>query len=179
MSISKQSTSNINLKHWHALYVSSRTEKKVMQSLLSKNIESYIPLVKTMRQWSDRKKMVEFPLINGYVFVNISALEIDKTLQTKGIVNFVRQSGKIAVIREVEINRLKQLVDLGYQIESDASYSELEIGYKVKITSGPLKNIEGFIINKFNDKYLFVQLESIGKSIKVKLPEDILLSIES
>ena len=179
MSITKQSASNINLKHWHALYVSSRTEKKVMQSLLSKNIESYVPLVKTMRQWSDRKKMVEFPLINGYVFVNISALEIDKTLQTKGIVNFVRVSGKVAVIREEEINRLKQLVDLGYQIESDVSSSELEIGNKVKITSGPLKNIEGFIINKFNDKYLLVQLESIGKSIKVKLPEDILLSTES
>lgn len=179
MSITKKSTSNINLKHWHALYVSSRTEKKVMQSLLSKNIESYVPLVKTMRQWSDRKKMVEFPLINGYVFVNISALEIDKTLQTKGIVNFVRESGKVAVIREEEINRLKQLVDLGYQIESDVSSSELEIGNKVKITSGPLKNIEGFIINKLNDKFLVVQLESIGKSIKVKLPEDILLSTES
>jgi transcription antitermination factor NusG len=179
MSITKKSTSNINLKYWHALYVSSRTEKKVMQSLLSKNIECYVPLVKTMRQWSDRKKMVEFPLINGYVFVNISALEIDKTLQTKGIVNFVRESGKVAVIREEEMNRLKQLVDLGYQIESDVSSSELEIGNKVKITSGPLKNIEGFIINKFNDKYLLVQLESIGKSIKVKLPEDILLSTES
>jgi transcription antitermination factor NusG len=85
-----------------------------------------------MRQWSDRKKMVEFPLINGYVFVNISALEIDKTLQTKGIVNFVRESGKVAVIREEEMNRLKQLVDLGYQIESDVSSSELEPIFKEK-----------------------------------------------
>jgi transcription antitermination factor NusG len=179
MSVIKAKTINTSLKYWHALYVSSRTEKKVMQTLLAKNIEAYVPIIKTMRQWSDRKKMVEFPLINGYVFVNISALEIDKTLQTKGIVNFVRHSGKIAVIREVEINRIKQLVDLGYQIESDVSSSEFKIGNKVKITSGPLKNIEGFIINKLNDKYLFVQLESIGKTIKVKLPEDLLLPLES
>ena len=177
MSITIENTTS-NIKHWHALYVNSRSEKKVMQTLLSKSIEAYVPFVKTMRQWSDRKKMVEFPLINGYVFVNISVLEIEKTLQTKGIVNFVRQSGKIAEIREAEINRLKQFVELGYQIESEASTSDLEVGKKIKITAGPLKNIEGFIINKLNSKYLLVQLESIGKSIKVKLPEDILLTIE-
>jgi len=58
-----ENTINNSSKNWHALYVSSRTEKKVMQTLLSKNIEAYVPLVKTMRQWSDRKK-------NGRVSAN-------------------------------------------------------------------------------------------------------------
>ena len=168
-----------NIKHWHAVYVSSRSEKKVCENLNNKNIEAYVPVVKTIRQWSDRKKMVEFPLINGYVFVKINSLEIDKILQTKGIVSFVRQSGKIAIIREVEINRLKQLVELGYQIETDTNPNEFEIGNKIKIIAGPLKNIEGYILNKLNDKFLLIQLESIGKSIKVKLPGDLLLPIET
>ena len=59
-------------RKWHAIYVNSRSEKKIGDLLLSKSIEAYVPLTKTMRQWSDRKKMVELPLLNGYVFVNIS-----------------------------------------------------------------------------------------------------------
>ena len=56
-------------KKWHAVYVSSRTEKKITDLLNNKGIEAYVPIIKTMRQWSDRKKMVELPLLNGYVFL--------------------------------------------------------------------------------------------------------------
>ena len=56
-------------KNWHAIYVASRQEKKVLEALLNKKIEAYLPLIKTLRQWSDRKKLVEFPLMPGYVFV--------------------------------------------------------------------------------------------------------------
>jgi transcription antitermination factor NusG len=62
-----------NTKKWHAVYVSSRTEKKINDLLNNKGIEAYVPVVKTMRQWSDRKKMVEMPLLNGYVFVNYTS----------------------------------------------------------------------------------------------------------
>ena len=61
-----------NIKHWHAIYVCSRSEKKVCENLNKKNIEAYVPVVKTIRQWSDRKKKIELPLINGYVFVRIN-----------------------------------------------------------------------------------------------------------
>jgi transcription antitermination factor NusG len=60
------------IKYWHAIYVSSRAEKKVCENLSNKNIEAYVPVVKTIRQWSDRKKKIELPLISGYVFVRIS-----------------------------------------------------------------------------------------------------------
>ena len=87
----------LKIKKWRALYVNSRAEKKVMEILLGKDIEAYTPIVKTMRQWSDRKKMVELPLMNGYVFVRSDEVQIEKILQTKGVVNFVRSEGKIAV----------------------------------------------------------------------------------
>lgn len=163
------------LKQWHALYVNSRAEKKVMETLLSKGVEAYIPLVKTMREWSDRKKMVEFPLLNGYVFVKSTVILRATVLQTKGVVNFVRHCGEIAIIREIEIDQLKQLVDLGYQMEVNAITRAYELGDKVKITSGALKNIEGFVLEQKEGKFVEVLLESIGQSIKVKLPQEILL----
>ena len=122
-------------KNWHALYVSSRQEKKVFEKLQKKNIESYLPIVKTMKQWSDRKKMVELPLLNGYVFVKIDSTQNDKTLQTPGVVNFVRAEGKIAKVRELEINRLKQLIELGYQLEVNGIKRNFKEGDNINISS--------------------------------------------
>lgn len=164
-------------RRWHALYVSSRAEKKVLELLNSKGIRAYLPVVKTMRQWSDRKKLVEFPLLNGYIFVNITSSENDKVLQTRGIVNFVRADGKIAIVRQVEIDRLKQLVELGYQLEINNLKRNYCEGDKIKITSGALKNIEGYVLENKEGRFIEVLLESIGQSIKVKLPEEILLPI--
>jgi transcription antitermination factor NusG len=164
-------------KYWHAIYVSSRTEKKISENLQSKNIEAYVPIVKTMRQWSDRKKMVEMPLMNGYVFVNISEKEKDKVAQTRGVVNFVRSEGKVAVIREFEINRLKQLVKLGYQLEAESISKSYKEGDKVKISSGALKGIEGYVVEGKDSRSIEVLLESIGQCIRVKLPKELLLSL--
>ena len=81
-------------KHWYAVYVRSRNEKKVYELIKEKDIETYLPLVKTLRQWSDRKKMVEVPLFNSYVFVYVDLLEHFKVRQVPGIVNFVCFEGK-------------------------------------------------------------------------------------
>ena len=71
MDINKNKT-----KLWYALYVITRHEKKIAKSMLEKNIECYIPLIKKMHQWSDRKKLVETPLIPGYAFVLLGNEEI-------------------------------------------------------------------------------------------------------
>lgn len=165
-------------KVWRALYVASRQEKKVTELLTKKGVEAYIPLVKTMRQWSDRKKMVEFPLINGYVFACITPKEQEITIQTKGVVNYVRSEGKIATVRDYEIAQLKQLVELGYQMDVNGIRRKYKAGEKIKITSGALKNIEGYIISTSEGKSLEVLLESIGQSIRVRLPEEILVPVK-
>jgi transcription antitermination factor NusG len=165
------------MKSWHAIYVKSRTEKKVGELLTERNIDNYVPLVKTMRQWSDRKKMMELPLLNGYVFVNIEPIESEKVLQTRGVVNYVRSGGKVAVIRPVEINRLRQLVELGYQLEASSINKTYREGDKVKINSGALKGIEGFVVESNENKHIEILLESIGQCIRVRLPKEVLLSI--
>ncbi len=171
---------NIDIKqrYWHAVYVSSRQEKKVMEQLQLKEVEAYVPLVKTLRQWSDRKKMVEFPLINGYVFLNISRLEHELIYDVRGIVNFVRTEEKIAVIRENEIDRLKQLVSLGYQIEAEAIGRTYREGDKVRINSGVMAGVEGYVVDRGNGKNMEVLLESIGQCIRIKLPQEAFSMIE-
>jgi transcription antitermination factor NusG len=163
------------IKYWHAIYVSSRAEKKVCENLNNRNIEAYVPVIKTIRQWSDRKKKIELPLISGYVFVRINLSEKDSVLQTKSVVNFVKSQGVIATIREEEIERLKQLVELGYHLEV-TPLTTINHGDKIKISSGTLKGIEGVVIDANGNKLIEVLLESIGQCIRVKLPKEMILT---
>jgi len=162
---------------WHALYVSSRAEKKAGELLSAKGIRCYVPLVKTWRQWSDRKKLVELPLLNGYVFVYNDSRQNEQILQTKGVVSFVKSEGKIARVREEEIERMKQLIALGYSLEVGAARYDHPVGSKVKVLSGALKNIEGFVVENKEGRYIEVLLESIGQSIRAKLPEGVLIPV--
>jgi transcriptional antiterminator RfaH len=98
-------------------------------------------------------------------------------MQTKGVVNFVRSEGKIAIIRDLEIDRLKQLVELGYHLEANGINKKYKEGDKVKISSGVLKGIEGYVVEASEKNQIDVLLESIGQCIRVKLPKELLLDI--
>jgi transcriptional antiterminator RfaH len=165
-------------KVWKAIYVTSRSEKKVLDKLQEKGIEAYTPIKKTLRQWSDRKKMVEVPVLNGYVFVKINDLERDQVFFVNGVVQYVRFNGEDAIIRETEINSLKNIVALGYDIEANVEKA-FPRGSKIMIMQGPLKGIEGVVEAIDSEDWLFVQLESIQYNLKVKLPAGILKSIDN
>jgi transcriptional antiterminator RfaH len=163
-------------KVWKAIYVTSRSEKKVLDKLNEKGIEAYTPIKKTMRQWSDRKKMVEVPILNGYVFVKVNDQERDKVFFVNGVVQYVRFNGEDAVIREEEINSLKNIVALGYDIEMNTAKA-FPSGSKIMIMQGPLKGIEGVVSEIENEDWLFVNLDSIQYNLKVKLPAGILKNV--
>ena len=160
-------------KKWYALYVSSRQEKKVQESLLTKGIEAYTPVVKTMKQWSDRKKMIELPLITGYVFVKHADSEKEKVFTVNGIVNYVTFERKPAVVNEKEIQILKDMIAFGYET-SVANYNNFTMGTDVKITQGDFKGLEGTIIKKDKNQFFAVALNSIQQHIIIKLPSAIL-----
>ncbi len=175
----KRSATSTRTVAWRALHVNSRSEKKVMISLLGLGIEAYVPLVRTVRQWSDRKKKIEVPMMHGYVFVRASDLDFDEVVRTKGVVRFVRSAGKIAPVRDVEISRRKQLADLGCASEAGAIAKNYYEGDRVRITSGPLSGIEGYLGHAGSSRVLEVLLESIGQCVRVRVPSAVVESIKT
>lgn len=164
-------------KNWRAVYVSSRQEKKVNNLLSERGIETYLPLIKTLRQWSDRKKMVEFPMFKGYLFVRINDNQIDVVKNTIGVVNFVKIEGRLGLVRENEINNIKQIISSGYLIEVSRESKLLSEGDKVKINYGPLKNLVGIVIRELDKKLFELVLESVGFHLRVSLPDGVLQKV--
>ena len=160
-------------KQWRAVYVASRAEKKINDRLLEIGIESYVPLKKEKKQWSDRKKIVITPLINGYVFVNVDAGDRDKALTIQGVLQYVRFNGADAIIRNEEIQALQSIEQKGYYAEVNMGTTLVE-GDIALIQHGPFKGLKGKIERKMSGQLYTISINSIGYSLTVNVPDEIL-----
>ncbi len=158
-----------NEKQWYAVYTRPRSEKKVDTLLQKKFIESWCPLQKVQRQWSDRKKIILQPLFTSYVFVHITAQQRVTVLQTDGVLNYVHYLGKPAIIRHEEIQLIKSYLQESEAAITTQSWEELEEDIKVQITQGLFMQNTGTVV-KSGKKRLYVKLESLGQVMVVEFP---------
>lgn len=159
--------------NWKALYVASRSEKKVAARLTELGIETYLPLKKEKKQWSDRKKIVITPLINGYVFVHIHGNQREDVFKAQGVIQFVRYNGADAVIKDDEIQVLRDIEEKGYHAEA-GTLEKFEAGERAIIKHGRFKGMSGFVERASGREIYTLHLESIGFSVKVNLPTEVL-----
>jgi transcription antitermination factor NusG len=148
----------VNLK-WYAIYTRPRWEKKVNNLLVDKGIESYCPLNKVRRKWSDRIKTIEEPLFKSYVFVKIEEDARTNVRMTDGVINFVYWNGKPAIVKEKEIQTIKRFLDEYENVE--LVKIELKPEQRVRIMAGPLMDQEGKII-EIKNKVAKVAIDSLG-----------------
>jgi transcriptional antiterminator NusG len=159
--------------NWKVVYVSSRAEKKVAERLLSKGIEAYVPIKREMKQWSDRKKMVESPLINGYVFVKPEPLQRDAVLQVQGALQYVRYNGGDAIIRDIEIEALKSIETKGYYVEAQTA-TVFKAGDRAIIQAGPFKGLQGTVTQTAGKTLYTLVISGIDYSLSVQVPAEVL-----
>ncbi len=144
---------------WYAIYTKPRWEKKVDAVLQDKGIESYCPLTRTRKQWSDRVKIVEEPLFKSYVFVKVTDEDQLKVRMTNGVLNFVYWLGKPAIIKQVEIDRIKRF--LNEFDNAQAVPMDLKVDDKVIITSGILMDKAAKVLRNMGNR-VEVEIESLG-----------------
>ncbi|NML19619.1 UpxY family transcription antiterminator [Pseudoflavitalea sp. G-6-1-2] len=149
---------------WYAVYTKARWEKKVHQILTEKGIESYCPLNKVRRKWSDRYKTVEEPLFKSYVFVRISSAQQSNVRLTPGVTNFVYWLGKPAVIRNKEIEAIKRFLNEHENVLIEPA--QVKVGQQIVIQSGPFMNKLGKVADVRNNKVV-VCLTDLGVNLVV------------
>lgn len=156
-------------KKWYALYTKSRCEKKIFDLLIQQGFVAYLPLRKELRQWSDRKKWVEVPLINSYIFVQLEPAKRMEVFNVNGIVAFVCDKGKPAIIPEKEIYNMRCAVEskLNFELQKGV----FSVGETVRITSGALTGVEGQISEIRGDKKLYVTIAHIGFTLIVDMKD--------
>jgi transcription antitermination factor NusG len=157
---------NLANPNWYAIYTRPRWEKKVVRQLEEKGIEHYCPLVRSERQWSDRRKIILEPLISGYVFVQINERDTAAVRKLNGCINFVYWLSKPAIIRAEEIDAIRQFL-LFYDCVQ-LQKTRVNLDDRVKIINGPFIEKEGKVVG-IKSRTVKVLLPSLGFALVAEL----------
>ena len=146
----------------------SRAEKAVYDRFIDQGFEAFLPLERKLRKWSDRKKWVEVPYINSYVFVKSSEKEYFEVLNTFNVVRFVTFEGIAAPIPEWQIDAMKKIV--GSKEKFHFSSHHFKKGEKIKIEKGVLIGFSGEIVHDSDGKKkVLIRIDQIGYSMVVEM----------
>lgn len=150
---------------WFVIYTKPRNEKKVTEQLLAIGIEAFCPMITTIKQWSDRKKKVTAPLINSYVFVQLEEVHRNKVFDVPGVVRYVHWLKNPAIVRDSEIQALKELTD---KTINNFSIDQLRKGDDFLVPAGVFKDKKGNIEEVRNNS-IKIKLLELGVVVTIQL----------
>jgi transcriptional antiterminator RfaH len=159
---------NHSEEKWFALYTRPRAEKLVYQRLVEAAIETFLPLQKTYRMWSDRRKLVEKPLLTSYIFVRTSKKNFPKVYRTNGVVKFVSFEGQPVSIPQNQIDNLRLLINSDTEIEVSAE--KFERGDNVEVINGALIGLTGELIRIGSKNRVVVRIDRLDQNLILKIP---------
>ncbi|MGH9500657.1 MAG: UpxY family transcription antiterminator [Terriglobales bacterium] len=153
---------------WYAIRTRSRHEKMVVKQLDGLGVENFLPLVLSMRRWSDRAVKVEMPLFPGYAFVRLvySPNERVRVLRTHGVVDFVGTQGRGTPIPDKQVEDVRLLLSNKIPFKSSAS---LKVGQKVRVRGGAIDGVEGILTARRGQRSLVIFIEPIQRSLSIDL----------
>jgi transcriptional antiterminator RfaH len=164
----KKIKNNISEDKWYALYTRPRAEKLVYQRLVEEGIETFLPLQKTYRMWSDRKKLVEKPLLSSYIFVKTNKKKFPRVYKVNGIVKFISFEGQPVSIPQKQIDNLRLLINSDAEIE--VTTEKFAQGDNVEVVNGALIGLTGELIKIGSKNRVVVRIDRLDQNLILKIP---------
>jgi transcription antitermination factor NusG len=153
---------------WYAVQTRAKHERTVARQLEQKGLTAFVPTVREMHRWSDRRQLVEVPLFLCYVFINALAWQQvhASVVRTPGFLRWVGVNGEPSAIPASEIDAVRKTLASGI---SASPYPFLKVGQRVRVRGGCLDGIEGIVTQNKGDARLILSIDLIQQSISVAL----------
>lgn len=155
-------------KKWYAVITGPRQEKYVIKQLKKKGIEAWAPLLRKIRKYKTKTRIVEKPLISRYIFVNIVRDNYVPVLEENLVYGFLHTNGRIYPVKDEEIDILRKVS--GENVNAKTTSEKLTKGDEVEIIYGDLTGLRGEVIEFKGKRYVGVALESLGMHMLVEVP---------
>lgn len=154
---------------WYAIRVRSNFEVVTAAALEGRGYEQLLPTYKTRSRRTDRVKDNDRPLFPGYVFSRFDFNNRLPVLTCPGVVNVVTFGSEPAVVDPVEIETIRSIVSSGLGAQP---WPYLKVGRKVLIEQGPLKGIEGLVVEVRRRFHLIVSVSLLQRSVSVQVERE-------
>lgn len=166
-----------NEPQWVALYTKPRAEKQVEKNLLRDGYEVYLPIVRELHTWSDRKKWVDVPLIKSYIFAKITSRQESRIRNVVGVAFLIKFQNNVLTIPESEIQMMKDFIASKLEIQVRA-VNLLHRGSRVRIHSGSLAGKEGVLVSDCEDGNFAVEITGISMALIVNIDKELMEVID-
>jgi transcription termination/antitermination protein NusG len=155
---------------WRVLWTRSNFEQLVYDQLAAKGFELFLPYVESWARRGETRCRDRVPLFRGYLFLRhgvdkATYLEICKA---RGLVRMLGERwDHLDVVPNAEVDAIRRLVHSGVPI---LPHTYLSAGRRVRITSGPLVDVEGIVLRVSPKKgLLVVSIDLLRRSVAVEL----------
>jgi transcriptional antiterminator RfaH len=150
---------------WYVVYTKPKWEKKVAERLNEIGVTAYCPVITKISQWSDRKKKIQVPLFNSYIFVKINEKERNVIFDIHGVIRYLFWLGKPAIVKEKEIQIIQDWLNMPDAFE--LVIDKWQKGDKIVLESGPFV-AQSAIVQEIKQNHYILILESLGCILKVE-----------
>ncbi|RTZ02037.1 UpxY family transcription antiterminator [Flavobacterium bomense] len=151
--------------NWYVVYTKPKGEKKVAEQLNRFGINCYCPLIIKEQQWSDRKKKIQVPLFNHYVFVQLAEKDRNLVFTSPGAIRYLFWLGKHAIVKDKEIETIKEWLK---DETAEISITSYQVGETIQVDSGPFLN-QNAVVKEITNTHYFLILESLGCTLKIRI----------
>lgn len=151
---------------WYAAHTRSRHEKCVADHLAARSVEFFLPVVRSRHRWNDRTRVVEQPLLPGYLFVHIKLQDRLKALEVPGVVRLLSFQGRPIALPDYEIQQIQSAVHANLRMDP---YPYLKVGSRARVIRGPLEGAEGYVVRNKGEFRVVISLEMLSRSIAVEM----------
>jgi transcription antitermination factor NusG len=168
--------SQLDMPRWFAIRTSARWELRASSELSRRGIETYLPISRVKRRWSDRVKIMDQPLFPGYLFGRFPVAERIRVLEAPGVRQIVGIGNTPASIGESEIDNLRTLVSAHPLL---VPWPYLHAGQRIRINRGPLAGVEGFVVRAEKSALrIVVSVDLLQRSVAAEIDRDCIGAIE-
>ena len=129
---------------WSVLHVIANHERQVVQHLIARSIDCYLPLYTETSSRKDRKLILERPLFTGYVFVRFAPAKRNIVLSVPSILHLLGD-GQHEMVSAEEIDRIRKALAGGCALRP---HPNVAVGTRVRVREGFFTGTEG-IVTKF------------------------------
>jgi transcription termination/antitermination protein NusG len=151
-------------QYWYAVYTQANHEKKAAAEIARRGVESFLPLYRSARRWSDRRVELELPLFQGYLFVHLALSDRLHVLQVPGVVRLVGFGGLPVPLPHDQIELLRTGLKGALCVEP---HPYLTVGRRVKLRSGPLAGTQGILLRRKGRFRVVISIELIQRAVVV------------
>ena len=164
--ITRDAETKQSARQWYAIRVKSRHERVVATAVDQEGVEAFLPVYRCLHTWSDRSKSVTLPLFPGYVFCRLRAEDRFPLLTIRGVLHFAGFGKTPVPVDDAEVAAIQIAVRSELRIEPLAY---VETGNRVRLESGPLGGLEGFLLDPGQPNLMVINLSLLRRSVAVEI----------